>query len=80
MINCGGALTYKPKLQEGKISETRARIRGELPRGPRGRPAKNLAVLLAAALNGTVTVTDWRATKMLIDMLRDLKKGGAQMR
>jgi Family of unknown function (DUF5681) len=66
---------------------------------PRGRPAKNLAALLAAALNETVTVTedgkrrqitkreaviaqlvnksasaDLRATKMLIDMLRDIEK------
>jgi hypothetical protein len=66
---------------------------------PRGRPAKNLAALLAAALNEKVTVTengkrrqvtkreaviaqlvnksasaDLRATKMLIDMLRDIEK------
>ena len=66
---------------------------------PRGRPAKNLAALLAAALNEKVTVTEngkrrqvtkreaviaqlvnksasaeLRATKMLIDMLRDIEK------
>jgi Family of unknown function (DUF5681) len=66
---------------------------------PRGRPAKNLAALLAAALNEKVTVTEngkcrqvtkreaviaqlinnsasaeLRATKMLIDMLRDVEK------
>jgi hypothetical protein len=66
---------------------------------PRGRPAKNLAGLLAAALNEKVTVTEngkrrqvtkreaviaqlvnksaaaeLRATKMLIDMLRDVEK------
>ena len=29
---------------------------------PRGRPAKNLAVLLAAALNETVTVTEDKQT------------------
>jgi Family of unknown function (DUF5681) len=66
---------------------------------PRGRPAKNLPALLAAALNEKVTVTEngkrrqvtkreaviaqlvnksasaeLRATKMLIDMLRDIEK------
>ena len=66
---------------------------------PRGRPAKNLAALLAAALNEKVTVTEngkrrqvtkreaviaqlvnksasaeLRATKMLIDMLREVEK------
>src|ERR1700751_101644 len=66
---------------------------------PRGRPAKNLPGLLAAALNEKVTVTEngkrrqvtkreaviaqlvnksasaeLRATKMLIDMLRDMEK------
>jgi hypothetical protein len=66
---------------------------------PRGRPAKNLPALLAAALNEKVTVTEngkrrqitkreaviaqlvnksaaaeLRATKMLIDMLRDVEK------
>jgi hypothetical protein len=66
---------------------------------PRGRPAKSLAALLAAALNETMTVTEngerrqvpkreavvaqlvnksasaaLRATKMLIDMLRDIEK------
>ena len=66
---------------------------------PRGRPAKNLTALLAAALNEKVTVTEngkrrqitkreaviaqlvnksasaeLRATKMLIDMLRDIEK------
>src|SRR6516225_6217561 len=66
---------------------------------PRGRPAKNLAALLAAALNEKVTVTEngkrrqdtkreaviaqlvnksasaeLRATKMLIDMMRDIEK------
>jgi hypothetical protein len=66
---------------------------------PRGRPAKNLAALLAAALNEKVTVTqngnrrqatkreaviaqlvnksasaELRATKMLIDMIRDIEK------
>ena len=66
---------------------------------PRGRPAKNLAALLAAALNEKVTVTEngkrrqvtkreaviaqlvnksasaeLRATKMLIDMLRDVER------
>ena len=66
---------------------------------PRGRPAKNLAALLAAALNEKVTITEngkrrqvtkreaviaqlvnksasaeLRATKMLIDMLRDIEK------
>src|SRR3974377_726298 len=66
---------------------------------PRGRPAKNMAAMLAAALNETVTVTengkrrqvtkhraavaqrvnksvsaDLQATKMLIDMLRDIEK------
>jgi hypothetical protein len=68
---------------------------------PRGRPAKNLPALLAAALNEKVTVTEngkrrqvtkreaviaqlvnksasaeLRATKMLIDMLRDIEKRG----
>ena len=67
---------------------------------PRGRPAKNLPALLAAALNEKVTVTEngkrrqvtkreaviaqlvnksasaeLRATKMRIDMLRDIEKG-----
>ena len=66
---------------------------------PRGRPKKNLAALLAAALNKRVSVTengkrrqiskreaviaqlvnksasaDLRATKMLIDMVRDIEK------
>ena len=66
---------------------------------PRGRPAKNLPALLAAALNEKVTVTEngkrrqvtkreaviaqlvnksasaeLRATKMLIDMLRDIEE------
>ena len=66
---------------------------------PRGRPAKNLPALLAAALNEKVTVTEngkrrqitkreaviaelvnksaaasLRATKILIDMLRDVEK------
>jgi len=66
---------------------------------PRGRPAKNLPALLAAALNEKVTVTEngkrrqvtkreaviaqlvnksasaeLRATKMLIDMLRDIER------
>ena len=66
---------------------------------PRGRPAKNLPALLAAALNEKVTVTEngkrrqvtkreaviaqlvnksasaeLRATKTLIDMLRDIEK------
>ena len=66
---------------------------------PRGRPAKNLPALLAAALNEKMTVTEngkrrqitkreaviaqlvnksasaeLRATKMLIDMLRDIEK------
>ena len=66
---------------------------------PRGRPAKNLAGLLAAALNEKMTVTEdgkrrqvtkreaviaqlvnksaaaeLRATKMLIDMLRDIER------
>jgi hypothetical protein len=66
---------------------------------PRGRPAKNLPTLLAAALNEKVTVTEngkrrkvtkreaviaqlvnksasaeLRATKMLIDMLRDIER------
>ena len=66
---------------------------------PRGRPAKNLAALLAAALNEKMTVTEngkrrqatkreaviaqlvkksasaaLRATKMLIDMLREVEK------
>src|SRR5271155_3582418 len=66
---------------------------------PRGRPAKNLPALLAAALNEKVTFTEngkrrqvtkreaviaqlvnksasaeLRATKMLIDMLRDIEK------
>jgi hypothetical protein len=66
---------------------------------PRGRPAKNLAALLAAALNEKVTVTEngkrrqvtkreaviaqlvnksasaeLRATKMLIDMLREVER------
>ena len=66
---------------------------------PGGRPRKNLAALLAAALNEKVTVTengtrrevskreaviaqlvnksasaDLRATKMLIDMLREIEK------
>ena len=66
---------------------------------PRGRPAKNLPALLAAALNEKVTATEngerrqitkreaviaqlvnksaaaeLRATKMLIDMLRDIEK------
>jgi hypothetical protein len=66
---------------------------------PRGRPAKNLAALLAAALNEKVTATvdgkrkqvtkreavitqlvnksasaELRATKMLIDMIRDIEK------
>ena len=66
---------------------------------PRGRPAKNLLALLAAALNEKVTVpengkrrqvtkreaviaqlvnksasAELRATKMLIDMLRDIEK------
>ena len=69
------------------------------PGNPRGRPAKNLPALLAAALNEKVTVTEngkrrqvtkreevivqlvnksasaeLRATKMLIDMLRDIEK------
>ena len=66
---------------------------------PRGRPKKNLAALLAAALNEKVTATvdgkrkqvtkreavitqlvnksasaELRATKMLIDMIRDIEK------
>jgi hypothetical protein len=66
---------------------------------PRGRPKKNLAALLAAALNEQVTATvdgkrkqvtkkeavitqlvnksasaELRATKMLIDMMRDIEK------
>ena len=66
---------------------------------PRGRPAKNLPALLAAALNEKVTVTEngkrrqvtkreaviaqlvnksasaeLRATKMLIDILRDIER------
>jgi Family of unknown function (DUF5681) len=66
---------------------------------PRGRPAKNLAALLATALNEKVTITEngerrqvtkreaviaqlvnksvsaeLRATKMLIDMLREVEK------
>jgi hypothetical protein len=66
---------------------------------PRGRPKKNLAALLAAALNEKVTATvdgkrkqvtkkeavitqlvnksasaELRATKMLIDMMRDIEK------
>jgi hypothetical protein len=72
---------------------------------PRGRPAKNLAALLAVALNEKVTITEngkrrqatkreavtaqlvnklgsaeLRATKMLIDMIRDIEKNNAQCR
>jgi hypothetical protein len=108
-------MIYTRKLPRGQDVRDRARIRSELPPAaiahplqegpvwrPRGRPAKNIAALLAAALNETVTVTengkrrqvtkrgaviaqlvdksvsaDLRATKMLIDMLTDIKKSGA---
>src|SRR5580693_1826918 len=97
---------------EGKMSETErkyaanyrkpplhTRFKKRQSGNPRGRPAKNLPALLAAALNEKVTVTEngkrrqvtkraaviaqlvnksasaeLRATKMLIDMLRDIEK------
>ena len=97
---------------EGKMSETEreyaanyrkpplhTRFKKGQSGNPRGRPAKNLPALLAAALNEKVTVTEngkrrqvtkreaviaqlvnksasaeLRATKMLIDMLRDIEK------
>src|SRR5271166_4289679 len=97
---------------EGKMSETQreyaanyrkppehTRFKKGQSGNPRGRPAKTLPALLAAALNEKVTVTEngkrrqvtkreaviaqlvnksasaeLRATKMLIDMLRDIEK------
>ena len=97
---------------EGKMSETareyaanyrkppvHTRFKKGQSGNPRGRPAKNLPGLLAAALNEKVTVTEngkrrqvtkreaviaqlvnksasaeLRATKMLIDRLRDVEK------
>jgi hypothetical protein len=97
---------------EGKMSETEreyaanyrkppvhTRFKKGQSGNPRGRPAKNLPALLAAALNEKVTITEngkrrqvtkreaviaqlvnksasaeLRATKMLIDMLRDIEK------
>jgi Family of unknown function (DUF5681) len=97
---------------EGKMSETKreyaanyrkppehTRFKKGQSGNPRGRPAKNLPALLAAALNEKVTITEngkrrqvtkreavitqlvnksasaeLRATKMLIDMLRDIEK------
>jgi hypothetical protein len=97
---------------EGKMSETKreyaanyrkppvhTRFKKGQSGNPRGRPAKNLPALLAAALNEKVTVTEngkrrqvtkreaviaqlvnksasaeLRATKMLIDMLRDIER------
>src|SRR6201987_654789 len=97
---------------EGKMSETareyaanyrkppvHTRFKKGQSGNPRGRPAKTLPALLAAALNEKVTVTEngkrrqvtkreaviaqlvnksasaeLRATKMLIDMLRDIEK------
>jgi hypothetical protein len=97
---------------EGKMSETEREYAANYRKppvhtrfnkgqsgNPRGRPAKNLPALLAAALNEKVTVTEngkrrqvtkreaviaqlvnksasaeLRATKMLMDMLRDIEK------
>jgi hypothetical protein len=87
---------YAPNYRKPPIH---TRFRKGQSGNPGGRPAKNLAALLAAALNEKVTVTEngkrrqvtkreaviaqlvnksasaeLRATKMLIDMLRDVEK------
>ena len=105
-------MRYGANFPEGKISETTREYAANYRQPPQhtcfkkgrsgnpcGRPAQNLAALLAAALNETITVTEngkrrqvtkreaviaqlvnksasaeLRATKMLIDMLRDIEK------
>ena len=91
--------TKRPYAPNDRKPPIHTRFKKGQSGNPRGRPAKNLAALLAAALNEKVTVTEngkrrqvtkrdaviaqlvnksasaeLRASKMLIDMLREVEK------